>query len=361
MTEHEHDVPPRPAFVLQVRNDANGAPTAWLDDEQITVPPGVGVHRALIRAARRRADRTEPGHTIRVAGMTPDGATFHLGIGPDGDAWEVPPPEADEEPVAAGPAPPDGGPVPDDISHVIELQDLDGRLVGLVDDEEVTLIPGVDPYDQLLRQARRRADEHAPGKTVRVLGRTPGARVWHIALTPDGTPQVVAPVHSQPAPRVERVEPAAPVNAFRPAAPSTPAEEPGPQPAYAPEDDETESRTPPTAALTDDRGRPIPTTTAPATAPHGFGTTPRKTSGTTPTSPTRSRPGKHAATGLHGAPFCSAVPVRWPWSAPRLRGSSRSAPMTTARTNRHPRCPARRCRTAFDRPRACRPATCGRS
>lgn len=282
MTEHEHDVPPRPAFVLQVRNDADGAPTAWLDDEQITVPPGVGIHRALIRAARRRADRTEPGSTIRVAAMTPDGSTFHLGIGPDGEAWEVPPPEAatdrvDTEAIAPTPSESAGGPVPDDVSHVIELQDRDDRLVGLVDDEEIPLVPGSDPYEQLLREARRRADEHAPGETVRVLGRTPGARVWHIALTPDGTPQVVAPVQSR---ATQRPEPAAPVNAFRPAAPVTPAEEPKPQPAYAPEQpdlgagDETESLTPPTEALTDDHGRPIPTTTAPSTAMHGFETTP---------------------------------------------------------------------------------------
>lgn len=290
MTEHEHDVPPRPAFVLQVRTDPSGAPTAWLDDEQITVPPGVGIHRALIRAARRRADRTQPGHTIRVAGMTPDGATFHLAIGPDGEAWEVPPPEmvaptddtADDtsagtsKDTAAASAEPAGGPVPDEISHVIELQDREEGLVGLVDDEEVSLTPGTDPYDQLLREARRRADRHAPGETVRVLGRTPGSRVWHIALTPDGTPQVVAPVQQRAETRTDtrtepRTEPMAPVNAFRPADPAPAVEEPEPQPAYALEDDEpTEALTPPTQALTDDHGRPIPTTTAPSTAPHGF-------------------------------------------------------------------------------------------
>lgn len=274
MTEHEHDVPPRPAFVLRVRNDVNGAPTAWLDDEQITVPPGVGIHRALIRAARRRADRAEPGRTIRVAGVTPDGSTFHLGIGPDGDAWEVPPPDEetarDETPPESA-TEPAGGSVPDDVSHVIELQDHDDRLVGLVDDEEMTLVPGSDPYDQLLREARLRADEHAPGRTVRVLGRTPGARVWHIALTPNGTPQVIAPVE-QPTQSTERAghsEAAEPVNAFRPAPPPTPVDEPGPQPAYAPDDAAAEALTP-AAALTDDHGRPIPTTTAPASAPHGF-------------------------------------------------------------------------------------------
>lgn len=297
MTEHKHDVPPRPAFVLQVRNDPSGAPTAWLDDEQITVPPGVGIHRALIRAARRRADRTEPGRTIRVAGMTPDGSTFHLGIGPDGDAWEVPPPDADtedgsadgsedgsadEETVTDASTEPAGGPVPDDVSHVVELQNHNDRLVGLVDGDEIRLVLGADPYDQLLREARRRADEHARGQTVRVLGRTPGARVWHIALTPDGTPLVIAPVQGRqaytaapPAP-AEPAAPAVPVNAFRPAAPSTPADVPEPQPAYAADDaaDETESLIRPTAALTDDHGRPIPTTTAPATAPHGFGAPP---------------------------------------------------------------------------------------
>ncbi|HWC24551.1 MAG TPA: hypothetical protein VG502_19830 [Flexivirga sp.] len=293
MTEHEHDVPPRPAFVLRVRNDANGAPTAWLDDQQITVPPGVGIHRALIREARRRADRTQPGRTIRVAGMTPDGATFHLGIGPDGDAWEVPAPDSADAGATAAPASAPApeqaaGAVPDDVSHVIELQDRDERLIGLVDDEEIPLVAGGDPYDQLLREARRRADEHAPGETVRVLGRTPGARVWHIALTPDGTPQVIAPVQGRPeaptgraqqngraqpadgAGPADRAQPAAPVNAFRPAAAPTRAEEPRPQPAYAPEDEATESPAPPTAALTDDHGRPIPTTTAPASTPQGF-------------------------------------------------------------------------------------------
>lgn len=275
MTEHEHDVPPRPAFVLRVRNDANGAPTAWLDDEQITVPPGVGIHRALIRAARRRADRSEPGSTIRVTGMTQDGETFHLGIGPGGDAWEVPPPDdetAGDETAPESATEPAGDPVPDAVSHIIELQDHDDRLVGLVDDEEIALVPGRDPYDQLLREARRRADEHAPGRTVRVLGRTAGARVWHIALTPAGTPHVIAPVEqaTQSPERIAQSEPAEPVNAFRPAAPSTPVDLPEPQPAYAPDDDETEALTPPTAALTDDHGRPIPTTTAPASAPHRF-------------------------------------------------------------------------------------------
>ena len=292
MTEHEHDVPPRPAFVLQVRNDPSGESTAWLDDEQITVPPGVGIHRALIRAARRRADRTDAGRTIRVAGMTPDGATFHLGIGPDGDAWEVPPP-TDDETDAAVSATPDGGPVPDEVSHVIELQDRDDGLVGLVDDEEIALTPGDDPYDQLLREARRRADQDSPGKTVRVLGRTAGARVWHVALTPDGTSHVVAPVQGTPAPQVEPVEPAAPVNAFRPAAPSAPADEPEPLPAYAPEDDETESLSPPSTALTDDRGRPIPTTTAPATTPHEFG------SATPPDEPDQTQPPHDGAAQGH--------------------------------------------------------------
>lgn len=288
MTEHRHDVPPRPAFVLQVRNDPDGAPTAWLDDEQITVPPGVGIHRALIRAARRRADRTQPGRTIRVAGMTPDGSTFHLGIGPDGAAWAVPPPAAEgetaQETVAGTPAEPAGGSVPDEVSHVIELQNRGDRLIGLVDDDEVRLVLGADPYDQLLGEARRRADQHARGRTVRVLGRTPGARVWHIALLPDGTPQVIAPVPGSPGDITEPAwpvtsaapaKPAGPVNAFRPAAPAAPEEVPEPQPAYAPDNDtdRTQRLTPP-AALTDDHGRPIPTTTAPATTPHGFGAAP---------------------------------------------------------------------------------------
>lgn len=294
MTEHRPDVPPRPAFVLQVRNDPDGAPTAWLDDEQITVPPGVGIHRALIRAARRRADRSAPGRTIRVAGMTPDGSTFHLGIGPDGAAWEVPPPVADDETLAADetvakvPTEPAGGAVPDEVSHVIELQNRDDRLVGLVDDDEVRLDLGTDPYDQLLREARRRADQHALGRTVRVLGRTPGARVWHIALLPDGTPQVIAPVPTppggatapgRPATSAAPAKPAAAVNAFRPAAAAAPEEVPQevpePQPAYALKDtDRTQSLTPTPATLTDDHGRPIPTTTAPATTPHGFGLPP---------------------------------------------------------------------------------------
>ena len=110
MTEPDHDVPARPAFVLRVRADSTGTETGWLDDEPVTPPPGVGIHRALIRAARERADRTDPGSTIRVAGVTPDGAVFHLGIGPDGKAWEVPPPPDDD---------PDDetGAVPDEISH----------------------------------------------------------------------------------------------------------------------------------------------------------------------------------------------------------------------------------------------------
>lgn len=301
MTEHEHDVPPRPAFVLQVRNDANGAPTAWLDDEQLTVPPGVGIHRALIRAARRRADRTQPGRTIRVTGMTQDGATFHLAIGPDGEAWEVPAPPTDDGSTpapattagagggtaagaaaarAAGAAT-TGGPVPDTIAHVIELQQHDDRLVGLVDDDEIPLTRGEDPYEELLREARVRADTHDRGNTVRVLGRTPDGRVWHIALAPDGTPQVVGPAHTPATSKVPPAHPAAaaaePVNAFRPA--ETP-DEPEAQPAYVdhepdhqPEDAEaTERLTPPTAALTDDLGRPIPTTTTLTHPPHDFDT-----------------------------------------------------------------------------------------
>lgn len=358
MTEHQPDVPPRPAFVLRVRNDASGAPTAWLDDERLTVPPGLGVHRALIRAARRRADRTQPGRTIRVVGMTPDGTAFHLAIGPDGEAWEVPPPEENppaenppaenppeenppeenppaEAPREENPSEQDGAPpdvVPDEVAHVVELQEQGDRLVGLVDGEQVPLESGEDPYDQLLREARRRADEHAPGRTVRALGRTPGGRVWHVALTPDGTPQVVAPVPAKPAASQRPGErPSGPVNAFRPAAPADdepvrdepardeparddrarddrardeagdssddpvdtshhtspglhdgsgqtpdhaviPADEPEPQPAYAPEHDyqPTEHPAPGGAALTDDLGRPIPTTTTLAGSGRGF-------------------------------------------------------------------------------------------
>lgn len=207
MTEHEHDVPPRPAFVLQVRNDHNGAPTAWLDGEQITVPPGVGIHRALIRAARRRADRTQPGRTIRVTGMTPDGSTFDLGIGPDGDAWAVPPVETDAAAEGA-----------------------------------LTDAP-TEPADE----------PAAPTEPI-----TPAEPVNAFRPIVPATPADE------------------PVNAFRPVVPATPADEPEPHPAYAPEDpDAPQSLTPPTAPLTDDHGRPIPTTTAPATAPLGFGSAPR--------------------------------------------------------------------------------------
>ncbi|WP_446666890.1 hypothetical protein [Flexivirga sp. B27] len=281
MTEHAHDVPPRPAFVLRVQNDAHGAPTAWLDDEQVAIPPGVGTHRALIREARRRADRTRPGETIRVIGMTQDGDTFHLAIGPDGDAWEVPAPD-EHASDAHAPQQQDHGPdhVPDDVAHVIELQEHDDQLIGLVDDEQIPLTRGEDPYDQLLRVARERADTHAAGRTVRVVGRTPDGRVWHIALAPDGTPQRI-PAASRAASKVPPEHPAIaqdePVNAFRPLqdgaqedrAQDSPEheeipDEPEPQPAYIDHDatePQTEPVAAPTAALTDDFGRPIPTTT----------------------------------------------------------------------------------------------------
>jgi len=294
MTEPAHEVPARPAFVLRVRTDSSGTQTGWLDDEPVTPPPGVGIHRALIRAARERADRTDPGSTIRVAGVTPDGAVFHLGIGPDGKAWEVPPPPDDD---------PDDetGAVPDEISHVAELQEREGRLVGLVDDEEIPLAAGEDPYEQLLHEARRRADTHAAGRTVRVLGRTPDKRVWHIALAPDGTQSVVAPVATPPA-RPAGV-PAAPVNAFRPVEP-----DPEPQPAYAPEsqeeqvsDDTPDGDVATTDALTDDLGRPIPTTTTQSTGHPDFRAAPEPTtaeaddtqsaSSPAPSQPAASRPG----------------------------------------------------------------------
>lgn len=103
MTEHEHEVPARPAFVLRVQADASGAERGWLDDEPVAAPAGVGIHRALIREARRRADRTVPGQTIRVVGVTTDGAVFHLAIDPDGVAREVPPPA--DQPASAPAAP----------------------------------------------------------------------------------------------------------------------------------------------------------------------------------------------------------------------------------------------------------------
>lgn len=290
MTEHEHDVPPHPAFVLRVQKDASGAPTAWLDDEQLTIPPGVGIHRALIRAARRRADRTQRGRTIRVVGMAEDGNTFHLAIGPDGDAWEVPVPSASDG--AAGPSgavddaagtsgtAPSADRVPDDIAHVIQLREQDDRLIGLVDDEEIPLVRGDDPYDQLLREARARADQDARGRTVRVLGRTPDGRVWHIALAPDGEPQVVPPVEPPATSKIPPAHPAGkseePVNAFRPADEAP--DEPEPQPAYidhGPEDEpRPDAARPSTAELTDDFGRPIPTTTTQTTAPRDFDAAP---------------------------------------------------------------------------------------
>jgi hypothetical protein len=98
MTEHEPEVPARPAFVLRVRSDSSGTERGWVDDEPVTAPAGVSIHRALIQEARRRADRAAPGSTIRVVGVTADDAVFHLGIGPDGTAWEVPPPK--DEPAA---------------------------------------------------------------------------------------------------------------------------------------------------------------------------------------------------------------------------------------------------------------------
>ncbi|MBB2893928.1 hypothetical protein [Flexivirga oryzae] len=257
MTEPEHEVPARPAFVLRVRADSTGAQTGWLDDEPVTPPPGVGIHRALIQAARQRADRTDRGRTIRVAGVTPDGTVFHLAVGPDGRTWEVPPPAEDDDPDA----------VPDEVSHVAELQEHDGRLVGLVDGEEIPLAAGEDPYEQLLREARSRADTHAAGRTVRVLGRTPDGRVWHIALAADGTQSVVAPVATSVK------APAAPVNAFRPLEAE---DEPAPQAAYAVESEDEPEDAPPTQVeppavdtpatdeLTDDLGRPIPTTTTQA-------------------------------------------------------------------------------------------------
>lgn len=266
MTEHEHDVPPQPAFVLRVQKDDGGAPTAWLDDEQLTVPPGVGVHRALIRAARRRADRTQPGSTIRVVGMTENGDSFHLAIGPDGDAWEVPPPPTPEA-APAHPTPEDI--VPNDISHVIQLREEDDRLIGLVDDDEISLVRGDDPYDQLLREARARADQHSRGRTVRVLGRTPDGRVWHIALAPDGEPRMVGPAETPATSKIPPAHPAAPtepVNAFRPAEKAP--DEPEPQPAYIDDSPPTEPQraSDPTAdSLTDDFGRPIPTTTTTTT------------------------------------------------------------------------------------------------
>lgn len=250
MTDPEQDVPARPEFVMRVRAEADGSESAWLDDDRVTVPAGVGIHRALIEEARRRADQDHAGETIRVAGVTADNATFHLAIGPDGDAWEVPAPSAYDEPDA----------VPDDVAHVVELQENEGRLVGLVDSEQVSLVAGEDPYEQLLHEARHRADEYAAGKTVRVLSHTPDGRVWHVALTPDGTQQVVPPVKvAAGAKSVATTENSASpaVNAFRPAEPELADTEAA---AY----NETRS------GLTDDLGRPIPTTTTHVTAHEAF-------------------------------------------------------------------------------------------
>lgn len=261
MTEPEHEVPAHPVFVLRVRADGSESPSAWLDDERVAVPPGSGIHRALIREARRRADRTLPGGTIRVVGLAADGSVSHLAIGPDGTAWEVPPPPDDDIHT-----------VPDDISHTAELQERDGRLIGLVDDEQVPLAPGEDPYEQLLLEARRRADAHAAGRTVRALTRTPDGRVWHVALAPDGTQNVVSPVTRSASPWPSAApDPGsrpAPIDAFRPIERNADADEPAPQPAYAIESEEDDPTTEGAAAggLTDDLGRPIPTTTTQVSA-----------------------------------------------------------------------------------------------
>lgn len=86
------EVPQHPAHVLRVRAEPDGTESAWLDDQPVILTPGTSPHQALIRAARRAADRTTPGRVIRVIGSTPDGQTFHMAIGPDGRAWAVPPP-----------------------------------------------------------------------------------------------------------------------------------------------------------------------------------------------------------------------------------------------------------------------------
>ena len=248
MTDDSFDVPEQPSHVLQVVVDADGVESGRLDGEPVAVAAGTGVHRALIVAARAKADRQEAGRTIRVVGRTGSQGEFHMAIGPDGRAWEVPPPRqarratsparattpttprrssvsaftpaAPEQPASppmpaqseqsdtpaqsAATNPAAATEVPDDIAHVIVLHERSGKLHGTVDDDPMTLVPGDDPYEQLIRAARRRADEHAPGRTVRVLGRTPDGRVWHMALDPDGTPRVVPPAGAPTAHRPTR-------------------------------------------------------------------------------------------------------------------------------------------------------------
>ncbi|NNG38238.1 hypothetical protein HJ588_02985 [Flexivirga sp. ID2601S] len=320
-------VPAQPTYVLSVRSDADGTESGWLDGERVMVPPGVGLHRALIQAARRRADVDLPGQTVRVVGTTPDGRSFHMAIDPDGRAFEVPAPQQPyaepgpsqpglsqpkpSRPVAAEPesapepepdpdarpgrppaATPRPGavsaftpmqpeaeqPVPDDVSHVAELREIDGKLVGVVDDDRLTLMPGDDPYEQLLRAARRKADTHAAGETVRVVGRTPDGRVWHIALAPDGTPRIVPPIGGQPAPTTSApVTPASPTPTTPTPTTPTPTSPAAPTPTAATPAAAT-TPLPATAALTpaeqepltDEAGRVIPTTTTHASTAHDY-------------------------------------------------------------------------------------------